>query len=83
MILFYIAIGFIAGYIVKDLLTKESEVIYHIKRLRAKRGGIIDVDADARIYKDNLDNEHIITSKPKTKQTKEKKQRRRLLRKNK
>ena len=71
MTLFFIAIGFIAGYIVKDLLTKESEVIYHIKRLRAKKGGSIEVDGD------------VMVSKPKTKQTKEKRLRRHLLRKNK
>ena len=50
-ILLFIAVGFIAGYIVKDLLTKESEVIYHIKRLRAKKGGEISVDANPIINK--------------------------------
>jgi len=45
-ILLFIAVGFIAGYIVKDLLTKESEIIYHIKRLRAKKGGSIDVNSE-------------------------------------
>jgi len=45
-VLLFIAIGFIAGYIVKDLLTKESEVVYHIKRLRANKGGEVSVNAD-------------------------------------
>ena len=45
-ILLFIAIGFIAGYVVKDLTTTESEVIYRIKRLRAKRGGVVTVNAD-------------------------------------
>ena len=49
--LLFVAIGFIAGYVVKDLLTKESEVIYHIKRLRAKKGGSIDVDGNVVIEK--------------------------------
>ena len=49
--LLFVAIGFIAGYVVKDLLTKESEVIYHIKRLRAKKGGSIDVDGNVTIEK--------------------------------
>ena len=50
-ILLFIAIGFIAGYIAKDLLTKESEVIYHIKRLRANRGGEVSVNADVILDK--------------------------------
>jgi len=50
-ILLFIAIGFIAGYVVKDLLTKESEVIYYIKKLRAKKGGTIDVDGRVTIEK--------------------------------
>ena len=45
-ILLFIAIGFIGGYITKDLLTKESEIIYHIKRLRAKKGGEISVESE-------------------------------------
>ena len=49
--LLFVAIGFIAGYVVKDLLTKESEVIYHIKRLRAKKGGSIDVDGNVTVEK--------------------------------
>ncbi|HDY66594.1 MAG TPA: hypothetical protein ENH85_02255 [Candidatus Scalindua sp.] len=48
-ILLFIAIGFIAGYISKDLLTKESEVIYNIRRLRAKKGGEVSVNADVII----------------------------------
>ena len=70
-ILLFLSIGFIAGYIVKDLLTKESEVIYHIKRLKAKKGGEIKVESEVTI------------SKHKDKQPKEKKQRKRFLRKNK
>ena len=42
----FIAIGFIAGYIVKDLLTKESEIVYHIKKLRAKDSGVVSVTAE-------------------------------------
>ena len=49
--LLFIAIGIIIGYIGKDLLTKESEVIYHIKRLRAKKGGSIDVDGNVTVEK--------------------------------
>jgi len=45
-ILAFIAIGFALGYIAKDLLTKESQVIYHIKRLRAKKGGEISVESE-------------------------------------
>ena len=48
-ILLFIAIGFIAGYIVKDLLTKESEIIYNIKKLRAKKGGEVSVETDTVI----------------------------------
>jgi hypothetical protein len=47
----FIALGFIAGYIVKDLLTKESEVIYYIKKLRAKKGGEVNVEAEATVVK--------------------------------
>ena len=50
-IAFFIAIGFIVGYVVKDLMTKESQVIYHIKRLRAKKGGSIDVDGAVIVEK--------------------------------
>ena len=64
-ILLFIAIGFIAGYIAKDLLTKESEVIYHIKRLRANRGGEVLVNADVILDK----------SKPISEQKKTRKQR--------
>ena len=39
------------GYIVKDLLTKESEVIFHIKKLRAKKGGEIKVDSEVTVSK--------------------------------
>lgn len=66
MILFYIAIGFIAGYVTKDLLTKESEVIYHIKRLKAKKGGEIKVESE------------VVISKPETKQKRSKDKLRRL-----
>lgn len=45
-IAFFIAIGFIVGYVVKDLMTKESQVIYHIRRLRAKKGGEITVESE-------------------------------------
>ena len=71
-ILLFIAIGFIAGYIAKDLLTKESEIVYHIKRLRAKKGGEISVESE------------VVVSKPKSKQKNKKNKRERLrLRKNK
>ena len=50
-ILLFIEIGFIVGYVTKDLLTKESEVNYIIKRLRAKKGGHIEVDGDVTLDK--------------------------------
>ena len=50
-ILLFLSIGFIAGYIVKDLLTKESEVVYHIKRLKAKKGGEIKVESEVIVSK--------------------------------
>lgn len=48
-ILLFLALGFIVGYIVKDLLTKESEIVYHIKRLRAKDSGVVSVTAEATV----------------------------------
>lgn len=45
-IAFFIAIGVFVGYVVKDLMTKESQVIYHIRRLRAKKGGEITVESE-------------------------------------
>ncbi len=50
-ILAFILIGYVLGYITKDLLTKESEVIYHIRKLRAKKGGSIEVDGNVTVEK--------------------------------
>ena len=47
----FLFIGLFAGYVIKDLLTTESEVTYIIKKLRAKRGGEVTVDADATVIK--------------------------------
>ena len=52
MKLFFLALGFIAGYIAKDLLTTESQIIYHIKRLRAKDHGVVTVDGEATAVKE-------------------------------
>lgn len=51
-IIAFIAIGFILGYVVKDLLTTESQIIYHIKRLRARDQGVVQVDGEAVAVKD-------------------------------
>jgi len=40
-------IGLFAGYVIKDILTTESQIIYHIKRLRARRGSTINVESEA------------------------------------
>ena len=40
-------LGLFLGYAICDLLTKESSIVYHIKRLRAKDGAIINVKAKA------------------------------------
>jgi len=40
-------IGLFAGYVIKDLLTTESQITYHIKRLRARRGSTINVESEA------------------------------------
>lgn len=74
-ILLFIAIGFIVGYVVKDLLTKESEVVYHIKRLRAKKGGEISVESQVILEKQGK-------NKVKNKE-KQPKERRKFFRKNK
>jgi hypothetical protein len=42
-----ILLGALIGYILCDLLTKESSIVYHIKRLRAKEGSVINVEAEA------------------------------------
>ena len=47
----FLFIGLFGGYVIKDLLTTESEVTYIIKKLRAKRGGEVTVDADATVIK--------------------------------
>ena len=49
----FILIGIVIGYVAKDLLTKESEITYIIKKLRARKGGEITVDADATVIKPN------------------------------
>jgi hypothetical protein len=53
-VILYILIGIIVGYVGKDLLTTESQIVYHIKRLRAKKGGEIHVDAEAIAVKQKL-----------------------------
>ena len=50
-ILLFILLGYLGGYVTKDLLTKESEVIYHIRKLRAKKGGSIEVDGNVTVEK--------------------------------
>ena len=40
-------IGLFTGYVIKDLLTTESQITYHIKRLRARRGSTINVESEA------------------------------------
>ena len=50
-ILAFILIGVIVGYVFKDVTTKESEVIYQIKKLRAKKGGEISVEGDVVVSK--------------------------------
>lgn len=47
----FILIGIIVGYIAKDLMTKESEITYIIKKLRAKKGSEIQVDGTAVVEK--------------------------------
>jgi len=47
----FILIGIILGYVGKDLLTTESQIVYHIKRLRAKDSGVVSVTADATAVK--------------------------------
>lgn len=49
MKLFFIGLclGLFLGYAVCDLLTKESSIVYHIKKLRAKKGSHITVEAEA------------------------------------
>lgn len=47
----FILIGVIIGYVIKDLLTKESEITYIIKKLRAKKGGSIDVEGTVKVDK--------------------------------
>lgn len=45
-------LGMFLGYAAKDLLTVDSKIIYHIKRIRAKSGGIIDVITSANTSKE-------------------------------
>ena len=49
MTTFLIGLGFgmFLGYMVADLLSTESKITYHIKRLRAKKGATIQVEAEA------------------------------------
>ena len=44
-----LCLGLFLGWAVNDLLTTESKITYHIKRLRAKDGGVITVDAKAKM----------------------------------
>jgi hypothetical protein len=53
-ILAFILVGIIIGYVGKDLLTTESQIVYHIKRLRAKKGGTVSVEAEAVAVKQKL-----------------------------
>ena len=46
-----LGVGMFLGYVIKDLLTKESSIVYHIKRLRAKKGAEIHVQAEATVEK--------------------------------
>ena len=53
MKLFLIALflGMFIGYAIKDLLSPESKLVYHIKRLKLKKspGGSINVSVDAEV----------------------------------
>jgi len=53
MKIFLIGLGFgmFIGYAISDLLNKESSIVYHIKKLRAKKGGTVSVEAEAIIDK--------------------------------
>jgi hypothetical protein len=42
-----LGVGLFLGYLICDLLTKENSIVYHIKRLRAKEGSSITVEAEA------------------------------------
>ena len=44
-------VGMFLGYAICDLLTKESSIVYHIKKLRAKKGASITVEAEAVVEK--------------------------------
>lgn len=41
--------GFAGGYIACDRMTVESKITYIIKKLRARDGGAISVDAEATV----------------------------------
>ena len=47
-ILVALGFGMFLGYMVSDLINTENKITYHIKRLRAKEGGTITVDAVAK-----------------------------------
>ena len=46
-ILIGLGFGMFLGWAIKDLLTTDSKITYHIKRLRAKEGSTITVEAEA------------------------------------
>ena len=47
-ILVALGFGMFLGYMVSDLINTENKITYHIKRLRAKEGGTITVDAESK-----------------------------------
>jgi len=41
------AVGLFLGYLICDVINTENKITYHIKRLRAKEGGVISVEGEA------------------------------------
>ena len=64
--------GALGGYILCDVIQTENTINYVIKKLKAKKGGTIDVDAEA-----------VLSNQDKKQQRKEKRNQRRDARKNK
>jgi hypothetical protein len=64
--------GGLGGYILCDVIQTENTINYVIKKLKAKKGGSIDVDAEA-----------VLSNEDKRQQKKEERKQRRESRKNK
>jgi len=65
-------VGMFLGYAICDLLTKESSIVYHIKKLRARRGSTINVEAEAIAT----------TDRKRVKRTKEERKQARIIKRN-